>query len=74
MALWKAVRENILIKNLSESVKGLPEPETDLVFLISPNHRSIIFNREEWVGMKCVTNLPSTDAQYSFTSFVLWVE
>jgi integrase len=33
MALRKAVRENILIKNLSESVKGLPEPETDLVFL-----------------------------------------
>jgi integrase len=33
MALRKAVRENILIKNPAESVKGLPEPETDLIFL-----------------------------------------
>jgi hypothetical protein len=33
MALRKAVRENILIKNPAENVKGLPEPETDLVFL-----------------------------------------
>jgi hypothetical protein len=31
MALRKAVRENILIKNPAESVKGLQEPETDLV-------------------------------------------
>jgi integrase len=33
MALRKAVRENILVKNPAESVKGLPEPETDLIFL-----------------------------------------
>jgi integrase len=33
MALRKAVRENILIKNPAESVKGLPEPETDLIYL-----------------------------------------
>jgi integrase len=33
MALRKAVRENILLKNPAESVKGLTEPETDLVFL-----------------------------------------
>jgi integrase len=33
MALRKAVRENILIKNPAEGVKGLPEPETDLIFL-----------------------------------------
>jgi integrase len=33
MALRKAVRENILIKNPAESVKALPEPETDLIFL-----------------------------------------
>jgi integrase len=33
MAMRKAVRENILIKNPAESVKSLPEPETDLVFL-----------------------------------------
>jgi hypothetical protein len=33
MALRKAVQDNILIKNPAESVKGLPEPETDLVFL-----------------------------------------
>jgi integrase len=33
MALRKAVRENVLIKNPAESVKGLPEPETDLIFL-----------------------------------------
>jgi integrase len=33
MALRKAVKENILIKNPAESVKGLPEPETDLIFL-----------------------------------------
>jgi integrase len=33
MALRKAVKENILLKNPAESVKGLPEPETDLIFL-----------------------------------------
>jgi integrase len=33
MVLRKAVRENILIKNPAESVKGLPVPETDLIFL-----------------------------------------
>jgi integrase len=33
MALRKAVRENILIKNPADGVKGLPEPETDLIFL-----------------------------------------
>jgi integrase len=33
MALRKAVRENILIKNPAESVKSLPEPETELIFL-----------------------------------------
>jgi integrase len=33
MALRKAVRKNILIKNPAESVKGLPEPETNLIFL-----------------------------------------
>jgi integrase len=33
MALRKAVQENILIKNPAEGVKGLPEPETDLIFL-----------------------------------------
>jgi hypothetical protein len=33
MALRNAVKENILIKNPAESVKGLPEPETDLIFL-----------------------------------------
>jgi integrase len=33
MALRKAVRENVLIKNPAESIKALPEPETDLVFL-----------------------------------------
>jgi integrase len=33
MALRKAVRENILVKNPAESVKGLSEPETDLIFL-----------------------------------------
>ena len=33
MALRKAVRENILIKNPAGSVKSLPEPETDIVFL-----------------------------------------
>lgn len=33
MALRIAVRENILIKNPAESIKGLPEPETDLIFL-----------------------------------------
>jgi len=33
MALRKAVQENILIKNPAGSVKGLPEPETDLIFL-----------------------------------------
>jgi integrase len=33
MALRKAVKENILVKNPAESVKGLPEPETDLIFL-----------------------------------------
>jgi integrase len=33
MALRKAVRENVLIKNPAENVKGLPEPETDLIFL-----------------------------------------
>jgi integrase len=33
MALRKAVNDNILIKNPAESVKGLPEPETDLIFL-----------------------------------------
>jgi integrase len=33
MALRKAVRENILIRNPADGVKGLPEPETDLVFL-----------------------------------------
>jgi integrase len=33
MALRKAVRENILIKNPAESVKAIPEPETDHIFL-----------------------------------------
>jgi integrase len=33
MALRKAVNDNILIKNPAAGVKGLPEPETDLVFL-----------------------------------------
>jgi integrase len=33
MALRKAVNDNILIKNPAASVKGLPEPETDLIFL-----------------------------------------
>jgi integrase len=33
MALRKAVRENILIKNPAENVKGIQEPETDHVFL-----------------------------------------
>lgn len=33
MALRKAVRENILIKNPAEGVKSLPEPETVLIFL-----------------------------------------
>jgi integrase len=33
MALRKAVNENILIKNPAAGVKGLSEPETDLVFL-----------------------------------------
>jgi integrase len=33
MALRKAVKENILLKNPAESVKALAEPETDLVFL-----------------------------------------
>ncbi|MDR1901166.1 MAG: site-specific integrase [Treponema sp.] len=33
MALRKAVRDNVLIKNPAESVKGLPEPETELIFL-----------------------------------------
>jgi integrase len=33
MALRKAVHDNILIKNPAESIKGLPEPETDLIFL-----------------------------------------
>jgi integrase len=32
-ALRKATRDNILVKNPAESVKSLPEPETDLVFL-----------------------------------------
>jgi hypothetical protein len=32
-ALRKAVNDNILIKNPASSVKGLPEPETDLIFL-----------------------------------------
>jgi integrase len=33
MALRKAVNDNILIKNPASGVKGLPEPETDLIFL-----------------------------------------
>jgi integrase len=33
MALRKAVNDNILIKNPAASVKGLPEPETDHIFL-----------------------------------------
>jgi integrase len=33
MALRKAVNDNVLIKNPATSVKGLTEPETDLVFL-----------------------------------------
>jgi integrase len=33
MALRKAVNDNILIKNPAAGVKGLPEPETDLIFL-----------------------------------------
>jgi integrase len=33
MALRKAVNDNILIKNPAASVKGLTEPETDLIFL-----------------------------------------
>jgi integrase len=33
MALRKAVNDNILIKNTAAAVKGLTEPETDLVFL-----------------------------------------
>jgi integrase len=33
MALRKAARENILIKNPAESIKSLPEPETELIFL-----------------------------------------
>jgi integrase len=33
MALRKAVNDNILVKNPALSVKGLPEPETDHVFL-----------------------------------------
>jgi integrase len=33
MALRQAVKDNILIKNPADTVKGLPEPETDLVFL-----------------------------------------
>jgi integrase len=33
MALRKAVNDNILLKNPAASVKGLPEQETDLVFL-----------------------------------------
>jgi hypothetical protein len=33
MALRKAVQENILIKNPAESVKGIPEPETEHIFL-----------------------------------------
>jgi integrase len=33
MALRKAVRENILLKNPADGVKGLTEPETDLIFL-----------------------------------------
>jgi integrase len=33
LALRKATKENILIKNPAESIKGLPEPETDRVFL-----------------------------------------
>jgi hypothetical protein len=33
MALRKAVNDNILIKNPAAGVRGLPEPETDLIFL-----------------------------------------
>jgi integrase len=33
MALRKAVNDNILIKNPAANVKGIPEPETDHVFL-----------------------------------------
>jgi integrase len=33
MALRKAVSDNILLKNPAAGVKGLPEPETDLIFL-----------------------------------------
>jgi integrase len=33
MALRKAVNDNILIKNPASGVKGLPEPETDIIFL-----------------------------------------
>jgi integrase len=33
LALRKAARDNILIKNPAGGVKGLPEPEADLVFL-----------------------------------------
>jgi integrase len=33
MALRKAVNDNILIKNPASGVKGLQEPETDLIFL-----------------------------------------
>jgi integrase len=33
MALRKAVNDNILLKNPAQRVKGLSEPETDLVFL-----------------------------------------
>lgn len=50
MAMRKAVRENILVKNPAESVKSLPEPETDLVFL-NEEELQKLFNTEIGGGL-----------------------